>query len=71
MLFGRKEKTKSYDPQTVRPVIRCSICTGEKVAGFQNMSTKSFQEVMLIRNENDLKDFRNAYGIDGEIPTIY
>ena len=71
MFFSSRKKQKTYDPEAVRPVIRCSICTGEKVAGFQSLKTKSFQEVMLIRNEKDLRDFRQLYGIDGEIATIY
>ena len=40
MLFGRKKQKEDnaprefYDPETQRPILRCSICTGEKVAGF-------------------------------------
>ena len=71
MLFGRKKDLRTYDPEAVRPVIRCSICTDEKVAGFQALKTHSFQEVMLIRNQRDLEDFRRLYGITGEIATIY
>ncbi|MBO4218471.1 MAG: hypothetical protein IKX74_03680 [Erysipelotrichaceae bacterium] len=71
MLFGKKKERKTYDHAAVRPVIRCSICTGEKVAGFQNIQTRSFQEVMLIRNDADLREFRALYGIEDELPTIY
>ncbi|MBQ6655159.1 MAG: hypothetical protein IJM79_06525 [Erysipelotrichaceae bacterium] len=71
MLFAKKKDRKTYDSGQVRPVIRCSICTGEKVAGFQSLSTRSFQEIMLIRNDKDLQDFRETYGITGEIATIY
>ncbi len=71
MFFTKREKKKGYDPEGARPVIRCSICTGEKVAGFQDIHTKAFQEVMLIRNEADLRDFRRQYAIDEDIPTIY
>lgn len=62
----RKEKTAlplSYDSKTQKPVLRCSICTGEQVAGFKNLSTGKFEEVMLIKNEKDLTDFMNRYGI--------
>ena len=31
-MFGKK-KASSYDPAAQKPVLRCSICTGEQVAG--------------------------------------
>ncbi len=71
MFFRKKESKKNYDSENLRPVIRCSICTGEKVAGFQNLNSNAFQEVMLIRNDRDLQDFRKQYGIEEDIPTVY
>ncbi len=72
MLFFRKKvKTIPYDPQVRTPVIRASICTGEQTAGFQNRHTGVFEEVMLIRDKADLQEFRERYGIEGEIKTIY
>ena len=53
------------------PVIRCSICTGEQVAGFRRKSDGSFEEVMLIRDDGDLRQFRELYGIKEEIEKIY
>ena len=73
-MFGRKKKSRShisYHPDTHTPVIRCSICTGEQVAGFKDRSTGKFEEVMLIRCEADLQSFREEYGIEGEIEKIY
>lgn len=68
-MFGRKNKaTNTYDPETQEPMIRCSICTGEQVAGFRDKKNGHFKEVMLIRNEKDLAHFRKAYGISEEIP---
>ena len=73
--FGRKHtqpERKSYDPAEVKPVIRSSICTGEKVAGFKNCRTGSFQDIMLIRNPEDLETFLATYGIDaGDLTTEY
>ena len=46
-----------------RPVIKCSICTGEQVAGFQDIHNGTFEDVMLIRGKEDLKVFRKKYGI--------
>lgn len=74
MAWWIKKKTppkETYDKTALTPVIRSSICTGEKVAGFQEISGGKFREVMLIRNEADLEAFRKRYGIDGEIKTIY
>lgn len=65
-MFRKKVRKQSYDKETLRPVIRSSICTGEQVAGFQNIQTRKFSEVMLIRNGGDLKEFLDAYDISEE-----
>ena len=71
MFFKKKIEKESYDKETQKPVIKASICNGEQVAGFQDIHTGSFEEIMLIRNENDLRIFREQYGIFGEIEKIY
>ena len=53
------------------PVIKCSICNGEQVAGFKDPHTGAFEEDMLILGEKDLKQFMKKYGITGEIKKIY
>lgn len=53
-----------YDPNTMLPIIKCSICNGEQVAGFKDIATGKFKEVMLIRNSADLDFFLQMYGID-------
>ena len=73
-MFLRKKKSSIsmyYDPNVHVPAIRCSICTGEQVAGFRNLSDGRFEEVMLIRTSADLKAFREQYGISDEIEKIY
>ena len=72
-LFSRKthKREQSYDPALRKPVIRCSICTGEQVAGFRRLDTGTFEEVMLLKNPEDLQSFKEEYGIDGEIEKIY
>lgn len=63
-MFGRKKKTEpkvEYDLKKQRAVIRCSICTGEQVAGFKDLETGKFSEVMLIRNAGDLENFKEMY----------
>lgn len=72
MLFRKKQEVRTYDPAVQRPVIRASICTGERTAGFRNLQTGKFTEVMLVRTEADLREFRRLYGLgDGEIATEY
>lgn len=53
-----------FDPETQYAVIRSSICTGEKVAGFKNRKDGHFTEVMLIKNPDDEKRFKEIYGLD-------
>lgn len=53
-----------FDPETQYAVIRSSICTGEKVAGFRNKKDGHFTEVMVIRSSEDEKQFMAAYGIE-------
>lgn len=72
MFFKKKQETHAYDKENQKPVIRSSICTGEKVAGFQDIRTGKFTEVMLIRTSGDLEEFRHLYGIGkNEISTQY
>lgn len=52
-----------FDRSAYKPVLKCSICTGEQVAGFKNLTTGKFEEVMLIRNEKELAMFKERYGI--------
>ena len=59
-----------YDPSRQKAVLKCSICTGEQVAGFQDIYSGRFEEVMLIRGETDLQHFKQQYGIE-EITKIY
>ena len=66
-LFGRrkkKEPTAHFDPETQYAVIRSSICTGEKVAGFKNRTDGHFTEVRLIRSPADEKEFKETYRVD-------
>ncbi|MCR5107426.1 MAG: aspartate dehydrogenase [Lachnospiraceae bacterium] len=65
-----KQFSIPYDPETQYPVIKASICTGEKVAGFKSKVDGYFTEVMLITSDTYLMVFKNAYGID-EIKTEY
>ena len=53
-------------------MIRASICTGEKVAGFRDEKTGRFEELMLIVEDRDLEEFLKLYGVKKEeIETIW
>ena len=69
-LFAGKRK-ESYDSEKLRPAIRSSICTGEKVAGFRDKESGHFTEIRLIRTEKDLDDFKRDYGITEEVEVFY
>ncbi|MCR5768192.1 MAG: aspartate dehydrogenase [Lachnospiraceae bacterium] len=72
MFFRKKQLPRdSFDRENKKPVIRASICTGEQVAGFKDLHTGAFEEVMLIRDADDLAAFKERYGIEGEIEKIY
>ena len=59
-----KETVPQFDPETQYAVIRSSICTGEKVAGFKNKTDGHFTEIMLIRSPADEKEFKETYGVE-------
>jgi hypothetical protein len=63
MLFSRKIKKLTYDSENQIPVLRCSICTGEQVAGFKDIRTGKFTEVTVIRTRQDLDTFMKTYDI--------
>lgn len=68
-MFGKKKQKQpsgSYDKERQQPILRCSICTGEQVAGFRNLDNGKFEEVSVIRGEGDLEKFLSAYGIKRE-----
>ena len=72
MFFDKRSKVPPYEynPEKEKPVIRSSICTGEKVAGFKDLETGKFHEVLLIRSEKDIAAFKKNYNIDA-IETEY
>jgi len=65
-MFGKQKKqaAPAFDKTAKIPVIRSSICTGEKVAGFKDTASGRFTEIMLVRTDADLKAFLRQYGID-------
>ncbi len=64
-MFGKKKPvvTEQFDKDNYRAVLRCSICTGEQVAGFKNIHTGEFHDIMLIKNADDLDAFQELYDV--------
>ncbi len=66
-MFGKKTNIKNdikqYDKNDWKPVIKCSICNGEQVAGFKDIHTGKFEEIMLIRDNDDLNFFLKRYDL--------
>lgn len=71
MFFKKKTDLISYNSAEKKPVVKASICNGEKVAGFLNLKTGAFEEVMLIQTASDMEEFKSRCGVDGEIEKIY
>ena len=69
VFFGKSKQNSLFDPVPFDPqkqyaVIRSSICTGEKVAGFKDKTDGHFTEVMLIRSKQDEQTFKETYHVD-------
>ncbi len=66
-MFWKKKKRevekRSFDRELLQPMIRVSICTGEKTAGFKNRETGKFQEIMLVNSQEALQEFLDTYDI--------
>lgn len=61
---GSRFDASPFNPETHYAVIRSSICTGEKVAGFKDKRDGRFTEVMLIRTPKDEQEFKERYNVD-------
>ena len=69
---AKRSPTRSFDRAQKRPVIRASICTGEKTACLQDRRTGKLEEVMLLRDKADFEEFLQTYGLSAEeVETVY
>lgn len=53
-MFHKKNVKVDFGKENKKAVLRCSICTGEQVAGFKDL-TRKFEDVMLIKCDKDLE----------------
>ena len=66
-MFSKKQKAV---PPSGEPVIRASICNGEKVIGFRENG--HFIGSDVVKSEDDIVKFCKKYGIDrSTVKTIY
>lgn len=61
-----------FPPERYEPVLRSSICTGEKTACMRDRESGKLHEVMLIRDPDDLILFGKQYSVNIEkLRTLY
>ncbi len=65
MIFKKTptQKKLNYNPAEKVPIIKCSICNREQVAGLKDLRTGKFEEIMMIRDAADLRDFEDMCGV--------
>lgn len=69
-MFCKKQKILSYNKENQKPILKCSICNGEQVAGLKDIHTGKFDDIMIIKNTKDLDAFKKMVGVS-EIPKEY
>lgn len=70
--FHRKPKPPAYDPERQQPAVRKSICTGEMTAGFIELETGKFRDVMRVDGQAGLETFCKDIGAKPEdVKIIY
>ena len=73
-MFGFRKKKSipviNFDPAQQKPVIRCSICTGEQTACLKDLKTGRLTEIMVLNDPSDLEAFQAACGVN-EIEKVY
>ena len=61
-----------FPPVQYEPVIRASICTGEKTACMRDLESGKLHEIMLVRTDEDMDTFCRTCNADKEaIKTVY
>ena len=63
VMWKKRTQTVTYDRERYQPAVKTSICTGERVAGLIDLTTRKFQDITLIRNDKELAEFCRQYGV--------
>lgn len=61
--FQKKKQIEGYDREKKKPVIRSRGRHDEKVAGFVDLQTGEFTEIMRIHDSKDIDEFLVKYDI--------
>ena len=65
-LFKHREAPKPPSlPEGFEPVVRSSICTGERVACMRDRESGRLHEIELVRTDEELAAFCRRCGADG------
>ena len=61
-----------FPPEQFEPVVRASICTGEKTACMRDRATGKLHEIMLVRTDADMDLFCRMCSADRDsVRTVY
>ena len=61
--FQKKEQIEGYDREKMKPVVRNRGRNDAQVAGFVDLLTGEFTEIMRIRGSKDMDEFLEKYDI--------
>jgi len=68
----RRKGAPAYDPKTMTPAVRKSICTGEMTAGLVDRATGHFTDLMRLEDQAALEAFCQSLGASAEdVKIIY
>ena len=64
MFFKKKTvEKKSFDKASLKPVLKASMSSHEKVVGFKEIKTGKFHEERLVTSPKDLQEFMDTYNL--------
>lgn len=58
-----KKRGEGYDRDWMKPIVKNSFQKGEQTAGFKNLQTGEFLEIMKIHDSKDMDKFLEVYEI--------
>lgn len=58
-----RKRGEGYDRNTMKPVVKNNLQNGEQTAGFKNLQTGEFLELMKIQDSKDMDQFLETYEI--------
>ena len=59
----QKIRSRTFDKEDWKPVIYRNIISGKQIAGFMEIRTGEFIEVMIIHSSKDMDEFLESYDI--------